>query len=451
MREHPIPQDLTGYRFHIVGNMTLKQFVEVAAGVVVGVVLYNTNLIPIVKWPLIFLTFTIGAALAWLPIEDRPLDHWVTTFLAILYKPTKFFWRKNPKIPQPFLFKPRENLEIIPDDVDLTPARQARIREYISSVNETTGLDPWEDEQAEKIKQLLAVFETVKVADVSATPHLEKPVLGIRVRNLQRASSEPTVDSIVEPPAAPILPSEEFSPASPPVLNPTASLAIADEPEEVTYQPEPTSEIANQAGIQTDAQPQKQPEDEVAAASSQNPGFGFVAEAQQEIIQPTVPNQNLSQRPEALKSYEDFNADGSQNSAELETVAQKPNFVTNQNISSLIAPAEHAITNTSLPFPTTPTQPNKVVGMVLDNNQKIVANAIVEIKNLQGLVARAVKSNALGQFFITTPLESGTYIISADKSGLTFTQQQLSLDNQIVPPIQLTAASPQSDAVALGG
>jgi hypothetical protein len=55
-------------------------------------------------------------------------------------------------------------------------------------------------------------------------------------------------------------------------------------------------------------------------------------------------------------------------------------------------------------------------------------------------VARAVKTNPLGQFFITTPLENGTYIVSADKAGLDFPEQQLVLTNQIVPPIQITAS-----------
>ena len=44
MREHPIPQDITGYKFHIIGSMTLKQFLEIAIGVIVG----NIALFPVV-------------------------------------------------------------------------------------------------------------------------------------------------------------------------------------------------------------------------------------------------------------------------------------------------------------------------------------------------------------------------------------------------------------------
>ncbi|MDQ5951410.1 MAG: hypothetical protein QG639_691, partial [Patescibacteria group bacterium] len=57
MKEHPIPQDITNYRFHIVGSMTLKQFGEVLVGVIISFIIYQTNLIAIIKWPLIVLFF----------------------------------------------------------------------------------------------------------------------------------------------------------------------------------------------------------------------------------------------------------------------------------------------------------------------------------------------------------------------------------------------------------
>ena len=106
MRDHPIPQDIVGYRFHIVGNMTIKQFAEVGAGCLMALIIYQSNLLFPIKWALIGLSISIGTALAFLPIEERPLDHWLLTFVRILYKPTKFFWRRAAKIPEVFLFQP---------------------------------------------------------------------------------------------------------------------------------------------------------------------------------------------------------------------------------------------------------------------------------------------------------------------------------------------------------
>jgi len=185
MREHAIPQDVTGYRFHIVGNMTLKQFAEVALGFVVAIILYKTNLIPIVKWPLIFLSAGSGILIAFVPIEERPLDHWLTTFFSILYRPTQFFWRKKSKIPEPFLYKPDPGVVITPNDVDLSPARRQRIQEYLTSVRPTAKLDPWETAQKQLAANLLSQFDSIEVESITVSQKAQKPKLQVRVRELQ--------------------------------------------------------------------------------------------------------------------------------------------------------------------------------------------------------------------------------------------------------------------------
>lgn len=40
MDQHPIPQDVTGFQFKLIGTMTVKQFGYVASGVVAAVILY---------------------------------------------------------------------------------------------------------------------------------------------------------------------------------------------------------------------------------------------------------------------------------------------------------------------------------------------------------------------------------------------------------------------------
>ena len=96
-------------------------------------------------------------------------------------------------------------------------------------------------------------------------------------------------------------------------------------------------------------------------------------------------------------------------------------------------------TNSSLPFPSTPKQPNVVVGMVLDQNRKIVDGAIVEIVDQTGIAVRAVKTNKLGQFFITSPLQNGAFSIRTEKNGLEFNNYTLTTNNTIIPPLEFLA------------
>lgn len=96
MEQHPIPQQITSYQFRLVGDMTLKQFFELAGGVVVGLIFYSTPLHPLIKWPLIFFSTLLGIALAFLPFEDRPLEDWIIAFFRSIYSPTIYAWKKLP-------------------------------------------------------------------------------------------------------------------------------------------------------------------------------------------------------------------------------------------------------------------------------------------------------------------------------------------------------------------
>src|SRR5581483_6076929 len=94
MEQHPVPQNISSYQFHLVGDMTLKQFLELAGGVLVGVLFYATSLPGIIKWPLILISAGIGAALAFVPFEERPLEQWIVAFFRSVYSPTLFHWEK---------------------------------------------------------------------------------------------------------------------------------------------------------------------------------------------------------------------------------------------------------------------------------------------------------------------------------------------------------------------
>lgn len=100
MNPHPIPQNVTSFEFRLVGDMTLKQFLYLAAGSGIAYlifVLFAVNF-PYAAWPLIIISALTGAAFAFMPIGSRPLDHWVKAFLKAVYSPTKRVWKKNGQV-----------------------------------------------------------------------------------------------------------------------------------------------------------------------------------------------------------------------------------------------------------------------------------------------------------------------------------------------------------------
>lgn len=132
--QHPIPQQISSFQFRLVGDMTLKQFFQLAGGAIVALIIYASSIPPFVKWPLIFLFFGLGAALAFLPLEDRPLATWILIFFKSIYSPTLFTWNKMAQLPQ--YFQPEEGApalapaqpEVKPEK-EITPTPQAKLEE----------------------------------------------------------------------------------------------------------------------------------------------------------------------------------------------------------------------------------------------------------------------------------------------------------------------------------
>lgn len=394
MREHPIPQDITSYRFHIIGSMTLKQFGELALGVIIAMIFYKTNLVFPIKWFFILASVGMGAAAAFVPIEERPLDHWIITFFRIMYKPTQFFWRKMPTIPAPFLYEPSSAITNQAPELDLTPVRRDRIKQYLQSVKTPALQNAEEVDQNSRIQNILETFKTQPVTTVSTVKHVEqKPDLSVRVRKMR-------TDTVI-----------------PPTTSTEVTLFTAPPLE----MPVPTP--------QTDLQMDTVPGDTLPSETTTHPqpGISEVVIPEQQAI--TIENAHAAAVEPLLSTP-----------AAVAPIGDRAYIPTQQPAATpdpTMAQAAPASFNTQLPFPTTPDIPNKLVGMVLSPTAELITDAIVEIHAADGTILRAVKTNALGQFFISTPLTDGQYTLVVEKDGVAFEPQHITLTGGIVPPIEV--------------
>lgn len=95
MEQHPIPQQISSYEFKLVGEMTLKQFLKAAGGIVIALLINSSGLLFFIKWPLMLLFGAGGLALAFVPFQDRPLETWVLSFIKSIYSPTIYTYKRN--------------------------------------------------------------------------------------------------------------------------------------------------------------------------------------------------------------------------------------------------------------------------------------------------------------------------------------------------------------------
>ncbi len=396
MHDHPIPQDVTGYRFHIVGNMTLGQFGQLFLGTLLAFGIYSTNLYPIIKWPLIVLVFGLGAMAAFIPIYERPISHWITTFFSILNKPTQFFWRREPQIPDFFTFVSSSAQKVVLPELDLTPLRRQKIHEYIVSAKTATAPDDETQQVQNYVDYVTTLFDvqsgTTNIPTTSSQEKVaQKPKLKTRLRSLR---PQEDVVSLVQPTPADT-PSSAASDAA--ATEPTApeNSATSTEPESYTT----SAIISAQAATQVLS---------TEGVSGNAAGVD-------------VTQQNVSSEPATT-------------SEEMPTLQTPTSQATPEPTPQA---STQATFNAQLPFPSKPTVPNKLVGMVLSNINELIDGAIVEIHTKDGSVARAVRTNALGQFFVSTPLDKGTYILTVEKAGRQFEPITIELKGKIVEPLEI--------------
>lgn len=148
--------------------MTLKQFFQVAGGILVAIILYSSPLLGIIKWPLAILSVLLGVGLAFLPLEERPLEKWIFAFFRAIYAPTLFSWQKTKTPPKFFQ-----------DEVPADPSAQqdAALKNYMASTNQVpAALQNLDKAESGFLSRLMGLFTITPVPKPTTTPAAaEKP------------------------------------------------------------------------------------------------------------------------------------------------------------------------------------------------------------------------------------------------------------------------------------
>ena len=95
MDNHPIPQDVTGFQFKLIGNMTIKQFAYLATGIILSWVILQLPVSIFIKFPLSLFSAIFGVGLTFFPISGRPMDAMIGNFIKALLRPTQFVYEKT--------------------------------------------------------------------------------------------------------------------------------------------------------------------------------------------------------------------------------------------------------------------------------------------------------------------------------------------------------------------
>ena len=158
MEQHPIPQQISSYQFRLVGDMTLRQFFQVGGGALISFILYNTGLPGFIKWPLMILIFGLGAALAFMPFQERPLSDWIFAFFRSIYSPTVYLWKEH-KVP--IAYYKEEGTQEPEKKTFIAPHGEDALNEYLKSTPDqnSTFLANLEGIERNFLKQISSLFK----------------------------------------------------------------------------------------------------------------------------------------------------------------------------------------------------------------------------------------------------------------------------------------------------
>jgi hypothetical protein len=213
MIQHPIPQNISAYRFRIIGDMTFKQFLLLVIPAGLIFLIFSTNLPTTIK---VFIAVGLGFfgfVGAFMPIEERPLDQWFVAFIKAIYNPTQFIWRRDHSEPEYFTFSTASANLVPADSPDMAALAIKRKREglksFLQTLPEQKLANDLEQQENQAASSLTSLFTAPTYIPAPITPTPNSPT------NAPLTSLTPqTIVTPQAPPAPP--PQQPRSPFAPP-------------------------------------------------------------------------------------------------------------------------------------------------------------------------------------------------------------------------------------------
>ncbi len=186
MEQHPIPRQITSFEFKLIGFMTLKQFLYLVIFAPLGYIASVIFPLPFVNVLVGLAVAALGVALAFLPINDRPLDIWIRNIWKRLNSPTQFTYHKHN---QPIALL--QNLYFVsdPHHVMAHIESQQMLAAYLEKTKQTIQPTP-------KKKQVQNAFNNLQQVNVVAAPPLVSAQMAPfqTAQQIAQAYSSPVAD-----------------------------------------------------------------------------------------------------------------------------------------------------------------------------------------------------------------------------------------------------------------
>lgn len=416
MEQHPIPQNVTSFQFRLIGDMTIKQVLYLGFGLMAAYVCIKLPLPFIFTWPVAFISAVSGIALAFMPVEGQPLDVWVVSFLKSVYGPTQYVWKKS---------HPAEAQSSLSTTSAGSPAR-------LSAVSQTQA-SPRVMRQDKKPRTPFA-FSLKNILFPMQKPKEARPLVSSSTLYKQQTPPKDLTETVQDIFVQTIKPVKEEGPKI--ILQASPNNNEDDKKKKQYENGENSSRMKKEMKDAKDKVEslEKEVEKLKEEHAQRHTAEERVLELQKQLTE------MLSVKESMEKNLQHLRIQRSQAQEKAKTLEEMP---TAQPEGQQTVRVVTSATAKKAGIPQLTYMPNVITGIIKDAENNLLPEVLITVRNEEGIPLRALKTNKLGRFAPSTPLNNGIYVIEAEdpRKRYTFDLVRVKLEGEVVPPIEIIAKS----------
>lgn len=436
LENHPIPQDVTGFQFKLIGEMTVKQFAFLAAGSILAYILFILPFFFLIKITLAIFAFLGGLIFAFIPIHGRPANIMLSYFIKSLFSPDQYIYQKQ-----------GGDLSILANYSQSPLPRETNTADVSKKISLEHYLNKMQPHAQNKLdKKEMNFVNSIASINSSPSPQLitqpnpsfinspysindsyDKNISQKKEAQDKDDKLQQSLDNILEKKhedSAKIVTEEVLEDKSFDKVQDTKAMPA----KHAQDKPDSAKDLQ-------DAEKSREKEDKEKNAlfeEAKQKALDLQSQLEEALAQKT----KLEEEFLALKKKEEIKSQQTFSPSQGKTTSETPNV---RRIPNTMAQAKG--------LAIAPDVANVISGIVKDPRENVLPNMLVEIKDKNGNPVRAFKTNQLGQFASATPLSNGEYIIEVEDSlgKNKFDLIEIFVEGQIIEPLEIISTDQREE------
>ena len=448
MQQHPVPQNIMAVEFRFIGNLTIRQFAYVGGTGLFGWLIVSSPLPVFIRWPTALFIFLFGLGLAFLPFNEISLDRWVAVFFRAIFAPTQRIWKKTPKTLE---FLEIELPKSSRETSQLVSENRKVLDEYLKTFKKPKDLNELDLAEINYLRALNFELEAPNVQATQRIPSFfpERRAVAVPKNTLLAspvpfepiaAVHYPNVSLYVKPIVSQSRGIRNIPLETPKIQDPT--LPPLSTQSRKIFSQEDLIRIANEYRNQLKVLRDEREYLLAQVQNFQNQMKELQTKSAYTKIRPEVAVE-INKLKNTLAATQKEKQELLERAEKLTTVIEDLRKASEAGVATsprakIIAP-QRAIGKMAPPLTATA---NVINGIIKDAKGFLLTDVIILVKDRGGEPVRALKTNKIGQFAISTPLPNGVYVLELEKEGCNFDMIEVKLEGNVLLPIEVRAKRP---------